>query len=97
MCRESQTNEYAASQDHIVRVACAVHAHPAEVHFEWIANTTLRRGRINTYLSNGTRSIATTLTGSDGGMEYGQLLCFATNVVGKQLEPCVFRLVPPGG
>ena len=27
-------------------------------------------------------------------MDYGDLLCFASNSVGKQVEPCVFRVIP---
>ncbi len=29
-------------------------------------------------------------------LDYGSLLCWATNSVGRQRDPCVFHLVPAG-
>ncbi len=29
-------------------------------------------------------------------MDYGSLMCWATNAIGRQEEPCVFHLVPAG-
>ena len=29
-------------------------------------------------------------------MDYGSLLCWATNSIGRQREPCIFHLVPAG-
>ncbi|EEC06932.1 sidestep protein, putative [Ixodes scapularis] len=94
VCVEGLTREYAASADIRVLVACEVNASPGDVHFEWVANTTLRTGRISSFTANGTKSYASTVTGTE--LEYGILLCFASNNVGKQIEPCTFRIVPPG-
>ncbi|XP_075748770.1 kin of IRRE-like protein 2 isoform X2 [Rhipicephalus microplus] len=91
-CAESQTEEYAASPE--LRVACEVRANPSdELHFEWLANTTKRTGRINSLAVNGTRALARAVASRE--LEYGLLLCWASNSVGKQREPCVFRIVPP--
>ena len=29
-------------------------------------------------------------------MDYGSLMCFATNSIGRQSEPCIFHLIPAG-
>ncbi|KAL3202847.1 hypothetical protein MRX96_001213 [Rhipicephalus microplus] len=87
-CAESQTEEYAASPE--LRVACEVRANPSdELHFEWLANTTKRTGRINSLAVNGTRALARAVASRE--LEYGLLLCWASNSVGKQREPCVFQ------
>ncbi|KAL1422702.1 hypothetical protein MTO96_003785 [Rhipicephalus appendiculatus] len=92
-CAEGQREEYAASPE--LRVACEVRANPSdELHFEWLANTTKRAGRINSLAVNGTRALARAVASRE--LEYGLLLCWASNNVGKQREPCVFRIVPPG-
>ncbi|XP_077563901.1 neural cell adhesion molecule 2-like [Haemaphysalis longicornis] len=85
-------DEYAASPE--LRVACEVRANPSdELHFEWMANTTRRVGRINSLSVNGTRALARAVAGRE--LEYGRLLCWASNSIGKQRDPCVFHIVPP--
>ncbi|XP_049524613.1 hemicentin-2-like [Dermacentor silvarum] len=91
-CAEGQREEYAASPE--LRVACEVRANPSdELHFEWLANTTKRAGRINSLAVNGTRALARAVASRE--LEYGLLLCWASNNVGKQRDPCIFRIVPP--
>ncbi|XP_049272205.1 hemicentin-2 [Rhipicephalus sanguineus] len=91
-CAENQREEYAASPE--LRIACEVRANPSdELHFEWLANTTKRTGRINSLTVNGTRALARAVASRE--LEYGLLLCWASNNVGKQREPCAFRIVPP--
>lgn len=31
-----------------------------------------------------------------GERDYGSLACWATNSIGKQMEPCLFQIVPAG-
>ncbi|KAK8776389.1 hypothetical protein V5799_030266 [Amblyomma americanum] len=91
-CAEGQREEYASSPE--LRIACEVRANPSdELHFEWLANTTRRVGRINSLAVNGTRALARAV--ADRELEYGSLLCWASNRVGKQRQPCIFRIVPP--
>lgn len=94
VCKPGLPAHYAASALQRVVIACEVSAQPSDVHFEWVANTSVRAGRIGSFVTNGTRSLASTVTGTE--LEYGILLCFASNNVGKQIEPCSFRIVPPG-
>ncbi|XP_077484631.1 neural cell adhesion molecule 2-like [Amblyomma americanum] len=91
-CAEGGTAEYAAAPE--LRVACEVRANPDdELRFEWLANTTRRVGRIDSLAVNGTRALARAVASRE--LEYGLLLCWASNSVGKQPEPCVFRIVQP--
>ena len=43
---------------------------------------------------NGTNSVLEYIPRTE--MDYGNLLCWATNSVGKQVEPCVFHVIPAG-
>ena len=43
---------------------------------------------------NGTRSILDYVPRTE--MDYGNVLCWATNPVGRQSEPCVYHIIPAG-
>ena len=43
---------------------------------------------------NGTRSILDYVPRTE--MDYGSVLCWATNTVGRQSEPCVYHIIPAG-
>ncbi|XP_064471146.1 basement membrane-specific heparan sulfate proteoglycan core protein-like [Ornithodoros turicata] len=93
-CKTSNVIEHSASYGEIVRIPCDVDANPDEVHFDWLFNTTERTRRIKSFTINGTRSVATLIP--NGKSDYGFLLCWASNAVGRQKDPCAFRLVQAG-
>jgi len=31
-----------------------------------------------------------------GERDYGTLACWGTNIIGKQVDPCLFQIVPAG-
>ena len=43
---------------------------------------------------NGTQSILDYVPRTE--MDYGSVLCWASNSVGRQSQPCVFHIVPAG-
>ena len=49
---------------------------------------------ITFYRVNGTRSILDYVPRTE--MDYGNVLCWATNPVGRQSEPCVYHIIPAG-
>lgn len=83
-------------------------ANPAEgIHFEWRFNATGAGGgvlegsvvdmphdRFSSPPLNPTTSIVEYVPRTE--MDYGSLLCWATNAVGRQRRPCSFHLVPAG-
>ncbi|XP_044317434.1 uncharacterized protein LOC108043645 isoform X3 [Drosophila rhopaloa] len=97
VCRPRQRISYSSGRHETVKVACEIDANPAEASYVWKFNAT--QGETvdipasQVAVDRG-RSIAhyTPMTEND----YGTLLCWATNEIGDQSEPCVYTIVPAG-
>ncbi|XP_041563249.1 uncharacterized protein LOC108143469 isoform X4 [Drosophila elegans] len=97
VCRPRQRISYSSGRHETVKVACEIDANPAEATYVWKFNAT--QGETvdipasQVAVDRG-RSIAhyTPMTEND----YGTLLCWATNEIGDQSEPCVYTIVPAG-
>ncbi|KPU75854.1 uncharacterized protein Dana_GF12266, isoform B [Drosophila ananassae] len=97
VCRPGQRTTYSAGRQETVKVACEIDANPSEATYVWKFNAS--HGETIDILSSQVavdrgRSIAhyTPQTEND----YGTLLCWATNEIGDQSEPCVYTIVPAG-
>ncbi|XP_054713696.1 nephrin-like [Uloborus diversus] len=77
-----------------VNVTCDVDADPKDVRFKWTLNNTLENADLQDFISEATSS--TVFYTPRAMLGYGVLLCFGSNDVGRQKEPCVFRIVPVG-
>ncbi|XP_068245095.1 nephrin-like [Palaemon carinicauda] len=80
-------------------ITCAVDADPANVTFTWTFNNSVRRDQSQTlasdrYTTAGLKSILIYTPTTE--RDYGTLLCYATNEVGTQLEPCSFTIISAG-
>lgn len=78
---------------------CQVDSDPADnVKFSWQFNNSAGESLkvpADVYRTvNKTNSELTYKPSSD--LDYGTLICWADNAIGRQLEPCVFHLVPAG-
>lgn len=93
-CAQGQHEVYGAARHEELQVPCHVHAHPAPTMFRWAVNT-----------STGVVDVALNLSSSSGRSsivrytpqthhDFGELLCWAVNDVGRQRKPCVFSVVP---
>ncbi|XP_064099783.1 nephrin-like [Macrobrachium nipponense] len=93
-CTPGQTTTYHVSRLENAQIECSVQANPEESTFQWMfrnsADTTnVPKGRFS---SAGSRSLLTYTPMAT--LDYGTLLCWATNEVGRQEEPCAFHIVP---
>ena len=95
-CRQSQHVVYGASRNEMVNVHCSVESYPEDVTFRWLFNTSLEAMQLsnNSVSSLGSQSNVTHRILSD--QDYGTLLCWATNAIGEQRQPCVFLIQPAG-
>ncbi|XP_049270080.1 hemicentin-1 [Rhipicephalus sanguineus] len=94
VCGFHQRTVYPAAAHEMLQVSCDVDAHPSAVSFQWAFNGSLRRHEIQTFVSEGSHSVASYVPRDR--YDYGTLLCWATNDIGRQREPCRFQIVPIG-
>lgn len=85
---------YPAAAHEMLQVSCDVDAHPSAVDFHWSFNGSLRNHEVQTFVSEGTRSIASYVPREKA--DYGSLLCWAANKIGRQKTPCEFKVLPVG-
>ncbi|XP_022237588.1 hemicentin-1-like, partial [Limulus polyphemus] len=93
-CKDGQKIVYGASLQESIKVLCEVEADPGNVSFHWRFNSTKEILELVTFTSDETRSIATFIPRMK--YDYGNLFCWASNKVGIQRKPCVFKVVPAG-
>ncbi|GBL85764.1 Nephrin [Araneus ventricosus] len=94
LCKPGQKIIYGAARHEAVRVTCEVEADPREVSFHWQFNNTAESLEVVTFVNDGTMSTATYIPRTE--FDYGTLLCWGTNIVGSQVEPCIYTIVPAG-
>ncbi|XP_069959342.1 nephrin-like [Cherax quadricarinatus] len=83
----------------LTNITCAVDADPVNVTFKWTFNNSVRRDQSEVvssrrYTQEGLSSTLSYTPMSE--RDYGTLLCFATNNVGAQSEPCSFTIISAG-
>ncbi|KAI8123719.1 Cell adhesion molecule 3 [Lucilia cuprina] len=97
VCRQGQRVVYSTGRHETVKIACEIEANPAETTYVWKFNATLGETidiPASLIAIDRGRSIAhyTPVTEND----YGTLLCWASNEIGDQTEPCVYTITPAG-
>lgn len=73
---------------------CEVDSDPQNVTFQWFLNNSSKTIEIKSFTTNGTNSVASYSPKSR--FDYGTLLCWATNTLGRQNKPCIFYVIPAG-
>jgi len=78
------------------RVVCQVDSNPPPTNFKWQFNTSteLRNIPASNVFNDETQSVAQYVPMTE--LDYGSLLCWGINELGKQEEPCVFSILPAG-
>ncbi|KAH7964721.1 hypothetical protein HPB49_000981 [Dermacentor silvarum] len=94
VCTFHQRIVYPAAAHEMLQVSCDVDAHPSAVSFQWAFNGSLRRHELQSFVSEGSHSVVSYVPRDRS--DYGTLLCWATNKIGRQKEPCRFQIVPMG-
>lgn len=97
VCRPGQETVQGVGRREAAKVVCEVEANPSDnVQYKWRFNNSretvdLSRDR---YTEEGPRSTAayTPLT----PLDYGTLMCWASNEFGKQSVPCVYQVIAAG-
>nr|XP_053649962.1 hemicentin-2-like [Cherax quadricarinatus] len=96
VCAPGQVTTYPVGRNEDAEVTCSVQANPLQATFQWTFNNTadtidVPQGR---FTSSSSHSVITYTPMTS--LDYGTLLCWASNEIGTQREPCVFHIVPAG-
>jgi len=103
LCRPDQQDVYGVAPGETVKIPCDVIGDPSgNMRFEWVFNTSTEwypkkpqsifgvtsrdRGWTRAYIEHSPKS----------EMDFGSILCWARNDIGRQEEPCIFHLLPAG-
>lgn len=95
-CKPNQTRVHGVAKQEKANISCEVDANPSEVQFRWTFNNSaesidVASGHI---ARAGTLSIVSYTPMTE--LDYGTLLCWATNGVGSQRVPCVYHIIAAG-
>ncbi|CAG9792224.1 unnamed protein product [Diatraea saccharalis] len=95
VCTSTVTAVVGAAINEPAKVTCEVDAFPPPKNFQWTLNNSMGTVELDASkftIDSAGRSILTFLPSSEA--DYGSLYCWATNLAGKQIEPCKYSLLP---
>ncbi|XP_046401604.1 hemicentin-1 [Ischnura elegans] len=98
-CAPNQTRVHGVAKQEKANISCTVEANPPEVHFRWTFNNSADTVDVAAaHIGRGlTAPRTSTLTYTPNTeLDYGTLLCWATNRIGSQRHPCVFHIIAAG-
>lgn len=93
VCASSEPVIYGVSKNERVDIVCKVESNPAEVQFKWTFNNSAELIRVPHMRAASAGSESKLSYTPQNTMDYGTLLCSASNTVGEQREPCVFHII----
>ncbi|XP_045132092.1 uncharacterized protein LOC123516607 isoform X3 [Portunus trituberculatus] len=93
-CRPAQKIVYGVGKHEELNVTCSVEAHPEPASFRWAFNSSSEVVDIPStkfwVVGNGKSQASYT---PRTHLDYGSLLCWANNEVGRQQEPCIYHII----
>ncbi|CAH1102842.1 unnamed protein product [Psylliodes chrysocephalus] len=95
-CKPNQTRIYGVAKQERAQISCHVDANPPDVQFRWTFNNSADSVDVSqSYIArSGTSSVVSYTPMTE--LDYGTLLCFASNRIGIQRTPCVFHIIAAG-
>ncbi|CRK91522.1 CLUMA_CG005183, isoform A [Clunio marinus] len=97
ICRPGQVQTYNVGRGETALIQCEVEGIPRDINFVWKFNTSV--SEVLDMPSSIVRNNNTKSTIHFKPMtehDYGTLLCWGSNEMGMQAEPCVFNIIPAG-
>ncbi|CAD7091434.1 unnamed protein product [Hermetia illucens] len=95
-CMPNQPRIYGVAKQEDAKIKCTVDANPPDVEFKWTFNNSAESIDVATnHISRSGTSSTVTYTPITE-LDYGTLLCVATNKIGRQRIPCVFHIIAAG-
>ena len=85
--------EYEALLHKTVNISCTVDARPWNVSFTWKFNNTGTSLEVGQGRSTSHNNVSVLHYTPTSPADYGTVLCWARNVIGRQSDPCVMNIV----
>ncbi|XP_042886262.1 synaptogenesis protein syg-2-like [Penaeus japonicus] len=94
-CVGQQQLTYGAARHETLEVPCQVKAHPNPLFFRWAVNSSTGLVDVPLNLSTPQGPLTSVVRYTpQTNLDFGELLCWASNEIGQQREPCVFSVIP---
>nr|XP_053651477.1 uncharacterized protein LOC128701632 [Cherax quadricarinatus] len=96
VCASGQVHVYGAARNEEVSITCRLDAVPPVVHFFWRFNSSGDVVDIaeNHVATQGLQSSLSYVARTE--LDYGTLLCWGSNTLGRQKKPCAYKVVAAG-
>ncbi|CAL4179464.1 unnamed protein product, partial [Meganyctiphanes norvegica] len=94
VCAPGQKHIYGSGRYKATNITCQVESYPEATVFRWAFNTSVKLFDIPEEKTTTGVGHSLVLHTPHSQQDFGSLLCWAVNDVGKQIEPCIFRVVP---
>lgn len=96
VCLEEQKTIYGVSEGETAHISCHVDSYPEADTFAWSFNTSSGGMDLSreSFTNQGSASLLSYTPKSQ--MDYGTVLCVAGNLVGRQIVPCIYHVIPAG-
>lgn len=95
-CKANQTRVHGVAKQEKANISCQVEANPPDVQFRWTFNNSAESLDVASahIARSGTSSVVSYTPMTE--LDYGTLLCWASNRIGHQRVPCVFHIIAAG-
>lgn len=95
-CKPNQARVHGVAKQEKAEIKCQVDANPPDVQFRWTFNNSAESVDVaaSHIARTGTSSVVSYTPMTE--LDYGTLLCYASNRVGQQRVPCVFHIIAAG-
>ena len=95
ICIEDQTI-YGVSEGETAHISCRVDSYPEADGFAWSFNTSSGSMDLSRESFTNKKSSSLLYYTPKSQMDYGTVLCVASNIVGRQIVPCIYHVIPAG-
>ena len=97
VCKPGLTRFFGVSRAENVEISCQVEANPnQDLNYKWFFNNSAETIEVPRSRYNNSRTASVLTYKPLASLDYGTLLCFASNSAGLQSEPCVFHILTAG-
>ncbi|XP_021945127.1 nephrin isoform X2 [Folsomia candida] len=101
LCKPDQKRAYGVAKGEQVEIECQVDSNPTAESFKWAFNNSadsidVPQARYSTSSNARLGSSSILKYTPHTELDYGSVICLASNIIGQQVEACIFHIIPAG-